>query len=404
MHVAAVLKASMKLHSSVAVAAVSVVALLACPRKLLAQSIPDIVWQTNAHGGKVWSVAFSGDGGTLASGSEDLTAKVWTVPGGGLVRTVTTPHAKVIAVALHTPGDNLLTGGDDGAVREWAIGSGNLLWGGSPNDDIIWSVAISPNGSTTAGGRSCGLIGIVGSDGSDGYHFEGHGGDVYSVTFSPDGSKLASASKDGTAKIWLVMDGTILQTLTGHSFLSTNEDDIVINAVADVDFSPDGTLLLTTGADSTARLWRVSDGIQVAVLEGGGGNAAKFSSDGKTLFTVTNGRINFWRVADGRLLAAYDAGAGPLAVAPSGKYFAYGRGDGAVVLARVPLWIESITQAQGRVALSWHGGSGRYQVQARRHSDKGHWHNLGVPTTKTTLTRSCSSRQLFYRVLSLPNP
>jgi len=47
-------------------------------------------------------------------------------------------------------------------------------------------------------------------------------------------------------------------------------------------------------------------------------------------------------------------------VASNGKYFAYGRGDGAVLLARVPLWIESITQAGGKITLRWQGGSGLY--------------------------------------------
>ena len=64
--------------------------------------------------------------------------------------------------------------------------------------------------------------------------------DVFSVAFSPDASMRASASADGTAKIWGLSDGALLYTLTGHSIISRNEDETATRAV---DFSPDGRLL-----------------------------------------------------------------------------------------------------------------------------------------------------------------
>src|SRR6185295_11676140 len=98
---------------------------------------------------------------------------------------------------------------------------------------------------------------------------------------------------------------------------------------------------LTTSADGTARLWRVSDGTQVRVLDGGGGWAAKFSANGESVFTLNNGTIKFWWVADGRLLATFEnTGATCLAISTDGKHFAYGRGDGALVLAHLPLWVD----------------------------------------------------------------
>ncbi len=74
---------------------------------------------------------------------------------------------------------------------------------------------------------------------------------VKSVSFSPDGSLLASEGFDGTLKLWRVSDGTLVNTLTGHS-----------GTVRSVSFSPDGRLLASAGgpSDNTIRLWRASDG------------------------------------------------------------------------------------------------------------------------------------------------
>lgn len=85
---------------------------------------------------------------------------------------------------------------------------------------------------------------------------QGHSGDVNQVTFSPDGSLLASASDDGTIIIWDVASGSALRTLRGHTA-----------AVAAVAFSSDGEMLASGGYDRTARLWQVEDGSLLQTVE-----------------------------------------------------------------------------------------------------------------------------------------
>ncbi|MGH3813587.1 MAG: WD40 repeat domain-containing protein [Pseudonocardiaceae bacterium] len=111
-------------------------------------------------------------------------------------------------------------------------------------------------------------------------------GEVLGVAFSPDGALLATASDDGTARLWDPATGQHRSTLQGHT-----------NWVYGVAFSPDGTQLATTSTDGTARLWDPRTGAWRATLlalEAGG--YAVLLPDGSYKLDGDAGRSLWWAI------------------------------------------------------------------------------------------------------------
>jgi class 3 adenylate cyclase len=76
---------------------------------------------------------------------------------------------------------------------------------------------------------------------------EGHLYNVNSAAWSPDGTRIVTASNDNTARVWDSATGKSLATLQGHTE--------PVNSAA---FSPDGTRIVTASYDKTARVWEAA--------------------------------------------------------------------------------------------------------------------------------------------------
>jgi WD40 repeat protein len=110
---------------------------------------------------------------------------------------------------------------------------------------------------------------------------DGHSDNVTAVAFSPSDKTLASASRDGTVKLWDAGSGAELQTLKGHA-----------GPVTAVAFSPTGKTLASAAWDGTVKLWDTGSGAVLQTIEVGGVvDTLSFSDDG-TLLETNRGSLH----------------------------------------------------------------------------------------------------------------
>ncbi|MCI0456777.1 MAG: protein kinase, partial [Gemmataceae bacterium] len=164
---------------------------------------------------------------------------------------------------------------------------------------------------------------------------KGHTGNVWSVAFSPDGKRLASASSDKSVKVWEAQTGQELFSLQGHT-----------DRVWSVAFNRDGKRLASASGDKTVKVWNAQTGQELLTFKGHTGEvrSVTFSPDGKRLASGSGtwdatkqvyvaGEVKVWEAQTGQellTLKGHTEGVWSVAFSPDGKRLASGSWDNTV--------------------------------------------------------------------------
>jgi len=122
----------------------------------------------------------------------------------------------------------------------------------------VTSVSYSPDGARIASGSRDNTVRVWDArSGAELAVLRGHEEMVASVSYSPDGARIASGSDDNTVRVWDARSGAELAVLRGHEEMVTS-----------VSYSPDGSQIASGSWDNTVRVWDARSGAELAVLRG----------------------------------------------------------------------------------------------------------------------------------------
>jgi WD40 repeat protein len=259
------------------------------------------------HKNIITCLAFSHDGKLLASASVDRTIALWNPSLGQVLRTMTRHTDTVNAVLFSEDDRQLFSVGNDRAIRVWQVADGREMrhiTGDLPGP--AYKIAVSSDGQLVATilGAEIKLLDL--RDGHVVRTLTVQGGSVTDVAFSPKEQLLAASlctsfssefeCLQGEIRLWNVADGQVVR-VWGKEHKAP---------ITEIEFSPDGQMLVSIDVQSQARLWRVSTGEEVWKLEDVRAPAA-FSPDGKVLALNGSDGVTLWSLEDRQVLAVIES-------------------------------------------------------------------------------------------------
>jgi predicted NACHT family NTPase len=202
----------------------------------------------------IYSIAFSPEGKTFASGDGAHQIKVWDLKTGKCIKVLHSHNRMIRSVIWHPNGRTIISGSADSTVRYWDVATGNCTQTLKGSNRLVFSVACHSNGKILASAGDDHLVRIWNlPSGRCTKILQGHRALVSSLSLSKN--LLASCSRDGEIKLWDLNMGQHLNTLFSHPQSWS------------IAFNSSGNLLVSTGNDSTSRIWNVQTGECLQIIE-----------------------------------------------------------------------------------------------------------------------------------------
>ena len=282
--------------------------------------------------------SFSPDSQTIVTATDDNYIKLWQT--NGTLQATLTGHTDKIRSAIFTPnGEIIISASADKTVKIWQK-NGKLIHDLKGHSGEITSVCLSPDGKIIASASADGTVKLWTINGEELSTLKVERGWITSASFSPDGQIIAAAGTDGTVKLWSLTK--VVEKLQKQQSIEASTDiqllrslQIESDKIMSVTFSPDGAMLATASAGGNARIWS-KDGTPLSILKHTSGlTNISFSPDSQMLLSAsTDKMVRLWNI-DGTLLKTLKGNKDAVwsaSFSPDGKAIASASADGTVML------------------------------------------------------------------------
>jgi serine/threonine protein kinase len=258
----------------------------------------------SGHTEEVAAVGWSPDGKFIASGGQDKTVQVWDAANGNKRLTFKGHTDRVNSVSWSQDSQTIASGSEDKSVQVWDATNAAVSFNFRGHTAGVLCVGWQPNNTSVASGSWDGTLrdwatvqhGEHFAAGDQIFNYGGHGkNEVYALAWSPDSKFIASAGADQTVQVSNGNDGTpLLPFFTGH------QSKQHVNAVLSVSWSPNGTTLASGDNDGNVYVWQVAGRKTTFIYRGhkGAVNAVAWSPDGKSIASASaDGTVHVWQPA-----------------------------------------------------------------------------------------------------------
>lgn len=276
------------------------------------------------------SAELSPDGRWGVSTGKDSRTRLYDAATGKIIYQIE-PHEGhkkwINAVRFSADGKLLATGGEDQLIQVREAATGKLLhslWG---HDDFVNSLSFHPDGAVLASASRDGSLKIWNLEKTGEITFDVCINGPWYAPVSPTTPQMAAACSDSLIGIWNLNTGQRDKVLTGK------------NANCAV-FSPDGTLLASAGHDKSVRIWDIADEKEIQAWEGHTSSIFGIDWNGD-LIASAGGDIRIWNFKTGKaekLLTFEGNPAYAVAFSPDGGKLAAGMSDGKVYIFDTGNW------------------------------------------------------------------